>query len=146
MEQQVFYDDTLRGNEIIDKAIRIFRQEPDDGHFMGICMAIRSRIGQNGHLIFPADIFEDEEGNTSFSFKMLDGEDGSSVLVAFTNPEEQKKAPPSGAVSNFIDSMLEPLLEMDQVSGMMLNPWGESVFLGKEDIALILTPGSERFV
>ena len=28
----------------------------------------------------------------------------------------------------------------------MLNPCGQSLFLGKEDIALIMTPGAERFI
>lgn len=146
MDEQILMDDTLRGNEIIEEAIHAFRQEQTDWHFMGICMAIRSRIGEEGHLIFPADIFEDETGNTNFSFKMLDLEDGTSALVAFTSMEERKKAPPSGAVSQFIDCMLEPMLQMEQVSGLWLNPWGEGVFIGKEDIAMILTPGSERFV
>ena len=60
--------------------------------------------------------------------------------------DEKEKAPPSGAVSQFIDSVLEPLMQMDEIQGLILNPWGESLFLGKEDIGVILTPGSERFI
>jgi hypothetical protein len=42
--------------------------------------------------------------------------------------------------------VLENLLQMDEFAGLLINPWGESICLGKEDIAMILTPGSERFV
>lgn len=77
--------------------------------------------------------------------KTLDLEIGP-VLVAFTSMEEKEKAPPSGAVSQFIDSVLEPLMQMDEIQGLLLNPWGESLYLGKEDIGMILTPGSERFI
>ena len=67
-------------------------------------------------------------------------------MVAFTNQEELRKGPPTGAVSNFIEPMLENLLQIGGIEGLLINPWGASVFLGKEDIAMILTPGSERFV
>jgi hypothetical protein len=37
-------------------------------------------------------------------------------------------------------------MQMDEIHGLLLNPWGESLYLGKEDIGMILTPGSERFI
>ena len=82
MDEQILMDDTLRGNEIIEEAIRAFYREQTAWHFMGICMAIRSRIGEDGHLIFPADVFEDEEGNTNFSIFNAD-----SVAHTVTLPE-----------------------------------------------------------
>ena len=141
-----FQDNTLRGNEIIEEAIRLYHEEPDNWRLMGVCMAVRKRIQEDGHLIFPADISEDEEGNTTFFFKTLETETGATALVAFTNRDEWKKGPPSGAVSQFIDSILEPLLQMENIDGVLLNPWGESMFLDKEDITVILNPGVERFL
>ena len=102
-------------------------------------------MAKDRHFIFPADITEDEDGNTVFSFKTLELEIGP-ALVAFTSMEEKEKAPHSGAVSQFIDSVLEPLMQMDEMHGLILNPWGESLYLGKEDIGMILAPGSERFI
>ncbi len=99
----------------------------------------------DGHFIFPADINVDKEGNTEFSFKTLDLEIGPAV-VAFTSTAELEKAPPSGVVSHFIDSVLETLMENQDIEGIILNPWGEALFMGKDDIGIIMTPGIERFI
>lgn len=140
-----FSDPTLAGNEQIEEVIRLFHRQQTPELFTAICLAIREQMGKDGHFIFPADITEDEDGNTLFSFKTIDLDIGP-ALVAFTSLEEKEKAPPSGAVSQFIDSVLEPLMQMDEIQGLILNPWGESLYLGKEDIGMILTPGSERFI
>ena len=144
-EDSPFTDPTLAGNEQIEELIHRFHQEQTSELFTAICLTIRAQMANDRHFIFPADITEDEDGNTLFSFKTLDLELGP-ALVAFTSLEEKKKAPPSGAVSQFIDSVLEPLMQMDGILGLLLNPWGESLYLGKEDIGMILTPGSERFI
>ena len=49
-----------------------------------------------------------------------------------------KKAPASGAVSQFIDSMLENLLQQEDIDGVIINPWGEQLVLCQADIAQIL--------
>ena len=140
-----FSDPSLAGNEVIDEVIRLFHQAQTPELFTAICLAIRERMTQDGHFIFPADISEDDEGNQVFHFKTLDLEVGP-ALVAFTNMEAHQKAPPSAAVSQFIDIMLEALMQMNEIHGLLLNPWGDTIYLGKEDIGMILTPGSERFI
>ena len=144
-DEENFIDHTLIGNECIEEAIHQFYLEQTDYRFMGICMAIRNRIAQDGHLLFPVDIGVDEEGCQTFEFKNLELE-GRPVIVAFTSVEEKEKGPEAGGLSTFIDSVLEPILQMDGIAGLLVNPWGESICLGKEEIAMILTPGSERFV
>ena len=140
-----FEDFTLAGNERIEEVIRIFHQEQKPELLMAVCLAIRERMMQDGHMVFPADIEEDEDGNTIFSFKTLEF-NGMNALVAFTSMTEQQKGPETAAVSQFIDSMLEPLLQMEDIGGLMINPFGEAIFLDKEDIMVILTPGIERFM
>ena len=140
-----FDDPFLAGNEQIEELIHRFHQEQTSELFTAICLAIREQMANDRHFIFPTDITEDEAGNTLFSFKTLDLEIGP-AMVAFTSLEEKEKAPPSGALSQFIDSVLKPLMQMDGILGLLLNPWGESLYLGKEDIGMILTPGSERFI
>ena len=144
-EDAHFYDATLAGNKRIEELIHLFYQNQTPELFTAICLAIREQMAKDRHFIFPADITEDEDGNTVFSFKTLELEIGP-ALVAFTSMEEKEKAPHSGAVSQFIDSVLEPLMQMDEMHGLILNPWGESLYLGKEDIGMILAPGSERFI
>ena len=140
-----FVDTTLVGNDIIEKAIHAFYQEQTEHRFMGICMAVRNRITQDGHLLFPVEIGVDEEGGQTFEFQNLELEEHP-VMVAFTSAEEMEKGPKVGGLSTFADSVLETLLHTEEIAGLLINPWGESICLGKEDIAMILSPGSERFV
>ena len=140
-----FEDTTLIGNDLIEKAIHEFYLEQSEHNFMGICMAVRNRIAQDGHLLFPVDMGVDEDGCQTYEFKNLEL-DGHPVMVAYTSIEEKEKGPQAGGLSTFIDSVLETLIQVDEIAGLLINPWGESICLGKEDIAMILTPGSERFV
>lgn len=140
-----FEDATLIGNERIEEVIHLFHQEQNSDLLMAVCLAIRERMMRDGHMIFPADIGEDEEGNTLFSFKTMES-NGITALVAFTSLEEKQKGPETGAVSQFIDSMLEPLLEMEDIGGLVINPFGEAIFLDKADIAIIMNPGIERLI
>ena len=140
-----FEDATLIGNDQIEEVIHLFHQEQDPNLLIAVCLAIRERIKQDGHMIFPADIAEDADGNTLFSFKTMDV-GGGAALVAFTSLAEKQKGPDTGAVSQFIDCMLEPLLEMEDIGGLVINPFGESIFLNKGDIAIIMNPGIERFI
>mgnify|MGYP003293396305 CR=1 FL=1 len=133
-----FVDPTLIGNERIEEAIHLFYQEQTEHRFM-------ERISQDGHLLFPVEMGQDEEGCQTYQFKTLEL-DGQPVLVAFTSVAEKDKGPEVGGLSTFADSVLETLLQMEDIAGLLINPWGESICLGKEDIALILNPGSERFV
>lgn len=140
-----FEDASLIGNEQIEEVIHLFHQDQDSNLLIAVYLAIRERIKQDGHMIFPADIGEDADGNTLFSFKTMDT-GGGTALVAFTSMEEKQKGPDTGAVSQFIDCMLEPLLEIEDIGGLVINPFGESIFLNKGDIAIIMNPGIERFI
>ena len=145
-DEKKFEDPTLLGNEIIEEAIRLYHEDASEWRYLGILMAVRNRMQEDGHLIFPADVITDDAGNQQYGLKTIDAEEGLPMLAAFTSQAEFEKAPASGAVSNFIDSMLETVLQEESLGGIMLNPCGQSLFLGKEDIALIMTPGAERFV
>jgi len=140
-----FEDTSLVGNEQIEEAIHRFYKEQTPERFMDVCLTLRKRITKDGHLLFPVDMGEDEDGNQVFTFKTLEV-DEVPVMVAFTSLAEKQKGPPAGGLSNSIDSVLEPLMQMDEIGGLLLNPWGESLCLGKEDIAVILNPGVERFL
>ena len=140
-----FDDITLAGNEIIEEAIHQFYQEQTHERFVAACMAVKTRISQNGHLLFPVDMGEDEEGCQTFEFKMLDLV-GVPVMAAFTSIAEKEKGPAAGGLSNFIDSTFEPLLQMDEIGGVLLNPWGESLYLNKEDIAWILNKEADNMM
>ena len=139
-----FVDETLQGNEAIKEATHLFHRDQSEEHYMAACLAVRDCMDKDGHLIFPADVTQDEEGNTTFFFKTLDI-NGMNFLVAFTDQEEYEKAPATGAVSQFIDNMLENVLQQDDMSGVIINPWGEHLVLCKVDVEWILNKGVAQY-
>ena len=135
-----FIDPTLHGNEQIKEAIHLLHQEQSDENYAAACRAVRMCMVCEGHLIFPADVKENTDGSTDFHFKTMEI-NGMDFLVAFTDQEEHEKAPASGAVSQIIDSMLENVMQQEDIAGVIINPWGEHLVLCKADIAIILDLG-----
>lgn len=132
-----FEDLTLQGNEKIKETIHRYHQEQTNDRYDLGCLAVRERMLRGGHLIFPADIIEEEDETTKFIFKTVMFEE-MAFLVAFTDREEYEKRPVSGAVSQFIDVMLENIMQQDDIAGVIINPWGEPFVLCKSDITMIL--------
>ena len=138
-------DPTLKKNERITEVIHMFHQEPTERLLLAVILAVREIMQQDGHLVFPADIGADENGNLTFGFKTMEW-DGCTAIVAFTDPEELKKGPQTDAVSQFMEPMLAQILDTEDMGGIVLNPWGEAMFLDRDDITVILNPGIERFL
>ena len=136
--ENIGQDAFLEGNECIDEAVTAFYKNPSEDTFTGILYAIYLRMMADGHFIIPVDPYEDEEGNQGFNFKTLLNENNELAVAAFTTGENFKKAPETGALSNFIDSLLVAVKGDDNISGILLNPWGETFFLTKEMIATII--------
>ena len=135
-----FIDPTLYGNEKIKEAIHLFHREQSEENYNAACFALEGVMVCDGHLVFPADVIENTDGSTDFLFKTMEI-NGMDFLVAFTDQEEYEKAPASGAVSQFIDSMLENVMLDENIAGVIINPWGEQLVLCREDVARILTRG-----
>ena len=48
----------------------------------------------------------------------------------------------NGLISQFIDWILDAALQNDNVEGIVLNPWGQSLTLPKELISMFVEAGS----
>lgn len=128
----------LEQGEVINNAITEYNKNPSEETFNKVMYSIYSCMMEDGHFIVPVDEEVDEHGETTFLFKNLELEDGSMAAVAFTTKENFEKAPESGALSNFIDSILEAIRDNEYYFGVVINPWAESFFLTKDMISLIL--------
>jgi hypothetical protein len=135
-------EEKVSKGKVLPKAKRV-----DPRNFMTEEMLMAGSTNKMAELI-AKEIYNIRESKNSLTRGQADymPQDGAALRIMLNNLEEQEKAPPSGAVSQFIDSVLEPLMQMDEIHGLLLNPWGESLYLGKEDIGMILTSGSERFI
>ena len=105
-------DPTIKKNERITEVIHMFHQEPTERLLLAVILAVREIMQQDGHLVFPADIGANENGNLTFGFKTMEW-DGCTAIVAFTDPEELKKSVPTWAglplhIEHHIDSAEDP--------------------------------------
>lgn len=135
-----FHDSTLDGNERIEEAIRRYYADGSRENLIAVMEAIRQRMHEDGHFIIP--VRQDEEDADSFSLQVIEADDGRQWFVAFTSLTEFEKGAPSDVISNFIDNSMEYCLEGD-VSGLVINPRGQSFALTKELVKMILRVDDE---
>jgi hypothetical protein len=147
-------DPFLDGNQWLEEAIKLFHQNTTKENLIRILEVIRRRMHEDGHLLIPVeppkaafdmlDVEHIQVGDTvqtqedlHFSLRRIETNDGRQWLVAFTNQEEQLKGESTSIISNFIDSYLEAVLDMEDIAGIIINPWGQQFLLDKNLIQAI---------
>ena len=138
-EAPAFQDPFLAGNEMIEDAIAAFRAEMTRENLSAVLASIHTRMRQDGHFLIP--VVRSEDGQ-EYSFCTLQTPDGKEWLAAFTSQAEQKKAPSSQILSNFIDITLQASIGTD-AAGFILNPFGQSFMLTQELIGMLFQDDSE---
>ena len=118
----------------IEAAIAAFRKNEDRETLEALADVIDLRMEERGHLIMPV---EDgvEEGN--IIPRTITTDDGETVIAAFTNYEEMKKGPYSEMLSLRIEHLFEAAKELEHVGGIVINPWGQFMYVGKDLISII---------
>ncbi len=126
----------LEGNEQIEEAIKNFHENSSPETLDDLLNTIRRRMHEDGHFLFP--IWSDENDPNSFTIRTIQTNDGKLWFAAFTSREEYEKGAPSERVlSFFIDKMLKT--EWDEnISGMIINPWGTNFLLNNDLIRRII--------
>ncbi len=132
--QAPFHDMFLDGNERIEAAIGRYYADRRDEDLIEVLGAIRQRMHEDGHFLFP--IILDEEDENNFFIQTVLTEDDVLWQAAFTSRKEFEKGEPSKVLSNFIDSSLKACLESDS-PGYIINPWGQPFLLSTDLIRLI---------
>ena len=133
----------LIGNEIIETAIAAFTANPCEDTALAVVRTLQQRMNQDGHLLIPVLL---SEGGQSYQLRPLEYDGGAVYMVAFTSEAELEKGGPSNILSHFIDVYFDVVLDFEEAQGLVINPFGEAIFLDKEDITVILNPGIERFM
>ena len=133
-KEEAYHDETLEGNELLEEAISAFRKNKDKDSLDYLAEVIAQRIESRGHLIMP---IEDgiEEGHVAP--RTITTDDGEVVIAAFTNQAEMKKGPYSEVLSIRIEHLFAVAKELDFVGGIVINPWGEFMYVGKDLISII---------
>lgn len=134
----------------IEHAIAGMTKAPDEGTLSDVLDAIRLAVCEGCCLLVPVKQTEQGGGEAAvegsdkpagtprFAMQKLRLKDGRQALVAFTSRAEAEKGSYSPVALTKLDSFLTAILHMDDIAGILIDPWGDLFFmLDKDLIALI---------
>ena len=137
MQNEDLKDEGLMGNEKIENAIVMLQQNASEEVLAHTLTVIRRRMREKGQLIVAV---EPSAGDTQIKLQAVKTPDGRKWWMAFTSFEEELKGSDS-VMSTFltdIGKMFKSSLDVDEISGIILNPWNRTIMLDKSLISIIL--------
>lgn len=130
-------DKGLQGNEKIEDAILALQKEPSQEMLAHTLTVIRRRMKEKGQFILAV---EPSSGNSGLNVQAVQTEDGAQWWTVFTSFEEEIKG--SGSVmSTFLTDMeqlFQSALGVEEIKGIIVNPWNRTIMLDKSLINIIL--------
>ena len=130
-------DEGLQGNEKIEEAILGLQTESTQEMLAHTLTVIRRRMRENGQFILSV---EPPTGDSQLRIGTVKTGDGKVWWAAFTGFEEELKG--GGSVqSTFltdIDQLFHSALQVNEIEGIILNPWNRTIMLDKNLINIIL--------
>lgn len=143
-------DNELTGNEFIENAIEALQKEPSEEMLAHTLTVIRRRMNDNGQLIIavepPMPGQQSEHGKISsqqgygLKLKAVKTADEKLWWTAFTSFDEEVKGADS-VMSTFmtdIRKLFDAALKVDEIEGIILNPWNRTIMLDKKLIKIII--------
>lgn len=134
---KVNQDKGLQGNEKIEQAIAGLQQETTQEMLAHTLTVIRRRMREEGQFILSV---EPPTGDNQLRIGTVKTGDGKVWWAAFTSFEEELKG--GGSVqSTFltdIAQLFNSALQVNEIEGIILNPWNRTIMLDKNLINIIL--------
>ena len=130
-------DEGLQGNEKIERAIAGLQQEATQEMLAHTLTVIRRRMRENGQFIIAV---EPPKGDGQIQLQAVKTGDGKQWWAAFTGFEEELKGGDS-VKSTFltdIEKLFESALTVEEIEGVIINPWNRTIMLNKRLISIIL--------
>ena len=130
-------DKGLLGNEKIEEAIAALQQETTQEMLAHTLTVIRRRMREAGQLIVAV---EPSVGDNNLNIQSVKTDDGKCWWMAFTSFDEELKGA-DNIKSTFltdIDKLLNSALQVDEISGIIINPWNKTLMIDKELIKIII--------
>lgn len=144
------HNNELKDNELIENAIEALQKEPSEEMLAHTLTVIRRCMNDNGQLIIavepPMPGQPSEHGKISrqqgygLKLKAVRTADEKLWWTAFTSFDEQMKGSDS-VMSTFmtdIRKLFDAALKVDEIEGIILNPWNRTIMLDKKLIKIII--------
>ena len=130
-------DEGLIGNQLIEEAIKGLQEEATQEMLAYTLTVIRKRMKQKGQLIIAV---EPSFGSQQMNISVEKTADGLLWWTAYTGFEEEIKGG-NQIKSTFLTDMeqlFKSALDIDEINGIILNPWNRTIMLDKTLINIIL--------
>ena len=130
-------DEGLQGNEKIEEAILGLQREPTPELLAHVLTVIRRRMKEGGQAILSV---EPPSGDDQIRIGTVKSADEKVWWAAFTSFDEELKGADS-VMSTFmtdIRKLFVSALEVDDIEGIIINPWNRTIMLDKNLINIIL--------
>ena len=130
-------DEGLKDNIKIENAIAALQQESTQEMLAHTLTVIRRRMKEKGRLIIAV---EPPKADGNLNIQAIKTDDGRMWWMAFTSFDEELKGA-DNIKSTFltdIDKLLKSALQVDEISGIIINPWNKTLMLDKELIKIII--------
>lgn len=137
MKNDELQDEGLKGNEKIENAIASLQADASEERLAHTLTVIRRRMKENGQFIVAV---EPPSGEEQMKVQAVKTSDGKNWWMAFTSFEEELKGSNS-VMSTFltdINKMFTSALEVDEIDGIIINPWNRTIMLDKNLMSIIL--------
>lgn len=130
-------DIQLQGNEKIEEAIVALQNNATEELLAHTLTVIRRRMNEGGHFIIAVD---SNENVNDLKIGTIQTAEGKLWFVAFTSFEEEIKGSNQvmSAFTSTISQIFETVLESNEVSGLIVNPWDKTIMLDKNLIKIII--------
>ena len=134
--KKISTDEGLKDNERMEQAILTLQQNPTQEMLAHVLTIVRRRMRAHGQLIVAV---EPPAGNSQMRLQAIQTDDGKKWWAAFTSFDEELKG--GGSVMSTFLTDMEKLfvsaLSVDEIEGVIINPWNRTLMLDKNLIRII---------
>lgn len=134
--KKISTDEGLKDNEQMEQAILTLQQNPTQEMLAYVLTIVRRRMRAHGQLIVAV---EPPVGNQQMRLQAIQTDDGKKWWAAFTSFDEELKG--GGSVMSTFLTDMEKLfvsaLSVDEIDGVIINPWNRTLMLDKNLIRII---------
>ena len=130
-------DEGLQGNEKIEEAIAGLQHEATQEMLAHTLTVIRKQMRKGGQFIIAVEPYISSE---KINIGVVQSPDGLKWWSAFTSFDEELKGgnEVKSAFLTDIEQLFKSVLEVGEISGIILNPWNRTIMLDKTLISIIL--------
>lgn len=138
------------GNDIITKAIATLSDDQSQLNMVELLQALTLRLAESGEVIIPIEIDSDEivhltiedvvksKKDLKYRLRKVTLKNGQDAFTIFTNEDEVQKGSETSTLTLPINEVFERVLNISEVSGVLINPWSKSFFAPKDMISKMI--------